>query len=495
MRIFYGETFPIDETFEFLLANITGAPRRVDVNGRAYLVASLVSLVPGVLAGSKGPLYYPPDEAARNVDSWNGMPLTIFHPTVTQNVTGADGITNSPQTLHVSARTPEMLIKHQVGTAYSAAFNARLLHEAWFDVQFLQAADRRFQTDVYNALLRGEPMEVSTGLYTQNIPAPPGATHNGKPYAYTARNYRPDHIAILPRGTGACSRADGCGLNVNQTPTPNGAVIMPLTPEQRTGMVAYITANCDCWKDATDTVALNAMSDEKLQKVANHTKKSTDTALAANCLVAVAKKFDLPDTITLNADSMEAAMRAKCKEMYDKEKTTNATVTPPVTPPVTNATPPPVQPPKPATLAEFEAGMPPEARAIWNSAKDINARALEAVRRQLAAFATTDRNPQRRALVEAKLAANLDAATYNELAVVIGATGSPTVNTPPALTLAAALGGASFFIPSTGAATPGTLGGITDNQRDDCLGNSVENYERFAASMAPAAGKSKQAVA
>lgn len=468
-------------------------------------MASLVSLVPGVLAGSKGPLFYPADEAARNVDSWNGMPLTVFHPTVTQNVMGADGITNSPQTLHVSARTPEMLVKHQVGTAYSAAFNSRLVHEAWFDVAFLQAADRRFGTDVYNALLRSEPMEVSTGLYTQNIPAPPGSVHNGKPYAFTARNYRPDHIAILPRGTGACAIVDGCGLNVNATPTPisptlpptnNGAAIMPLTPEQRTAMVGYITANCDCWKDgATDTAALNAMPDEKLQKVANHTKKSMDTALAANCLVSVAKKFGLPDTITLNADDMETAMRAKCKELYEKEKTTNAgTVTAPVVN-VTTPTVPPVTPPKPTTLAEFEAGMPPEARVIWNSAKDINARALEAVRGQLTAFATADKNPQRKALVEAKLAANLDAATYNELAIVIGATSPvPTVNTPPALTLAAALGGASFFLPHASGNTPGTLGGITENQRDDCLGNSVENYERFAASMAPATGKGKQAV-
>ena len=35
---------------------------------------------------------------------------------------------------------------------------------------------------------------------------------NGKAYVGIARNYRPDHLAILPDMKGACSIADGAGL-------------------------------------------------------------------------------------------------------------------------------------------------------------------------------------------------------------------------------------------------------------------------------------------
>lgn len=63
-----------------------------------------------------------------------------------------------------------------------------------------------------DALEAGRPMELSTGLFTQNEPAPAGATFNGRPYDYVARNYRPDHLAVLPDQIGACSLADGCGV-------------------------------------------------------------------------------------------------------------------------------------------------------------------------------------------------------------------------------------------------------------------------------------------
>jgi hypothetical protein len=53
-------------------------------------------------------------------------------------------------------------------------------------------------------------------LFTDNETAPPGASHLGRPYNFVARNYRPDHLAILPDQRGACSIEDGCGLNTNR---------------------------------------------------------------------------------------------------------------------------------------------------------------------------------------------------------------------------------------------------------------------------------------
>src|SRR4051794_4208983 len=68
-----------------------GRVRRVVENGREYLVAPLSLIVPGVLAGSKGALYYPPDEIARNHTVWDGTPIVVYHP--------HDPLTNQPQSV------------------------------------------------------------------------------------------------------------------------------------------------------------------------------------------------------------------------------------------------------------------------------------------------------------------------------------------------------------------------------------------------------------
>jgi len=66
--------------------------------------------------------------------------------------------------------------------------------------------DRR----IVQAIHRYKPVEVSTGLYADSI-ATNGAV-SGKSYRAVARNFRPDHLAILLDTVGACSLQDGCGL-------------------------------------------------------------------------------------------------------------------------------------------------------------------------------------------------------------------------------------------------------------------------------------------
>lgn len=180
----------------------SGSVRTERRSGREYLVAPLTLIVSGVLAGSKGPLYYPPDEIRRNVGDWNGVPLVVYHPTWNGQ--------------HVSARDPDVLDRYWVGNVYRARFlprgrdgRARLLGEGWFDVE----ATRRIDPRVWEALNSNQPIELSTGLFTENEPVAPGTTdERGRPYSYIARNYRPDHLAILPDQVGACSLADGCGV-------------------------------------------------------------------------------------------------------------------------------------------------------------------------------------------------------------------------------------------------------------------------------------------
>lgn len=170
--------------------------RRVTEGGRKYLVAPAVMIVPGVLDGSKGALYYPDDETAKSASSWNNTPIVVYHPT--------DESGN-----FISARSPGVLDKSGVGVVRNSIHDGKLRAEAWFDEDRTKRIDPR----VYSALIANRPLEISTGLHTDNHPSP--GEHNGIPYTHIARNYRPDHLAILPDQIGACSVRAGCGLMVN----------------------------------------------------------------------------------------------------------------------------------------------------------------------------------------------------------------------------------------------------------------------------------------
>lgn len=180
---------------ETVIANGIGRTRRETRNGREYLVAPATLIVPGVLNGSKGRLFYPPEEVSKDPWAWNGMPMVVYHPTSNGQ--------------HVSGRDPDIIEKFGVGNIYRAQANGKLSAEAWFDVE----ATRRVDNRILRKLERNEPIELSTGLFTENEPT--AGTYNGQPYDAIARNYKPDHLAILPDQTGACSLRDGCGVLVN----------------------------------------------------------------------------------------------------------------------------------------------------------------------------------------------------------------------------------------------------------------------------------------
>jgi hypothetical protein len=206
---------------ETIVVNLSGTVRRETLNGRSYLVAPMTLLVPGVLEGSQGPLYYPPEEVAHNFDAWNGMPLIKGHPAST------DG---KP----LSARTPAVLASSMMGYALNVGISStnELQGEAWFD----EDLTKRVDSNLHIALLQDRPIELSTGLFTTNIPAALNASYSGtdrygrpytRPYSYVARNYRPDHVAILTDQKGACSLDDGCGVNNVTTPATNALPNQP----------------------------------------------------------------------------------------------------------------------------------------------------------------------------------------------------------------------------------------------------------------------------
>lgn len=190
-----------------ITGNALGVARREKWDGREYLVAPVTMIVPGTLTGNNGAVYYPPEENVASAPDWNGMPIVVGHPQVNGE--------------YVSARTPQVSKTSKVGRIYeSAAPNGVLQAEAWIDIK----AANRVNKQIVKDLDAGKALEVSTGLFLQ-AEKKKGKDAKGRPYEMVARNYKPDHLAILLDETGACSVADGCGLNVNEEPTSDQAVL------------------------------------------------------------------------------------------------------------------------------------------------------------------------------------------------------------------------------------------------------------------------------
>lgn len=184
---------------ETLVANL-GAARRVEDSHGTWLVAPMTLIVPGVLDGSKGPLYYPADEVARNYKQWDGYPLTRNHPT----------INGSP----ASAFDEGILDKVGMGVVRNPAIvDNKLVAEGWFH----ETRTKQVDANIWNALTEGRQIELSTGLGTENEVRNGRCPVTQRGYTAIARNYKPDHVAILTDGQrGACSINDGCGVH-NQT--------------------------------------------------------------------------------------------------------------------------------------------------------------------------------------------------------------------------------------------------------------------------------------
>lgn len=188
--------FPVVVT-NTLVANFYGGVRKAKYQGKDYLVAPLSLIVEGVLNGSKGALHYPMTEMKKSCQAWNNTPIVVYHP--------MDAM-GRPQR---AKGNPDVLNRSGIGVVRNARISGnKLVAEGWFDLSRTQKIDSR----VYNALLSQQKMELSTGLDTDNEQKQ--GVWNGRNYVMIARNYRPDHLAILPDQIGACSVQDGCGLMV-----------------------------------------------------------------------------------------------------------------------------------------------------------------------------------------------------------------------------------------------------------------------------------------
>ena len=164
---------------------------------KEYLVVPVVMMVEGVHNGSRGPVYHDPVELGKIPQSWNGIPVTISHPK-----TDEEG--------YISANSPEIFERYSVGKIFNTYFEeGKLKAEAWIEVQKLIAVSPDTLADIQ----AGKIIEVSVGVFSDEDEIE--GNWNEEKYVAVAKNYRPDHLALLPGEVGACSVTDGCGVRVN----------------------------------------------------------------------------------------------------------------------------------------------------------------------------------------------------------------------------------------------------------------------------------------
>lgn len=464
---------------ERLVATITENVKRQTIAGRTYLVAPVSMIVPGVLNGSKGALYYPHDEVAKNHGVWNNVPITYGHPYGKNNEA-------------VSARDPETLDKFQLGAVYNDRFeNGKRVADAWFD----ESITKSKAPEVYAALNSGSPMEVSTGLFTDDEPAQNGSNHGGVAYQFIAKNYRPDHLAVLPNQRGACSIRDGCGLNTNQKTligadgtreqidsTTNAAPNQPKSmntgkfkamnagtgrgethqsaqdgwhggkmpeptiepactcPEggecvcgastttnsktkrgrrmDRNESVQWLTTNCECHKGKENILAnADNYSDAEVSALVENEKRNQTNQLVVNQFVAA-----VPDLPSVKINEIPAFIKRKIEGEDEEEATDEESV---VEEEAESEEKFPVKNKRAKMTAnDYLAQMPADLRPVWD---DMVANANDRRNELLAEvdkIVKNERDPQRRAIVENKLKGRMTNGELKELIALI----RPTAN-------------------------------------------------------------------
>lgn len=187
------------EELILLICNLKGGARYETLEGKKYLVVPTVSLVEGVHKGNEGMLYYSKEQNTKWVTNWDHKPIVVYHPQLNGKA--------------VSACDPKILESHKIGIMLNSRADAdgTLHHESWLDIDKTNKVDKR----IIPRVLKGEMMEVSTGLFVDNDKK--SGKWKNEEYIGAVTNYRPDHLAILPDKEGACSIKDGAGLLRNET--------------------------------------------------------------------------------------------------------------------------------------------------------------------------------------------------------------------------------------------------------------------------------------
>lgn len=237
-----------------IVTNLTGLYRIDQMERKDWLVVPMIMLTEGVHNGSNGPLYYPSEELRKTPVSWNHKPIVVYHPQM-----HGQGI---------SACDPDVITNRKIGVIMNTRFEGgRLRAEAWLDSDRVAQVDNR----ILEAIERNEMMELSTGLFTDNEDAE--GEWNGERYVAIARNYRPDHLAVLPDQVGACSIKDGAGLLRNAQSNLPELTDMGRSWLRAIGVMDSVTHNAlshdDIWRKLNAAVKSSAGDDAWVVDVYN----------------------------------------------------------------------------------------------------------------------------------------------------------------------------------------------------------------------------------
>jgi hypothetical protein len=243
----------------FVQSNENYRIREETYQGRRHLVVPIVMMVEGVHDGSHGPLFHPAEELGRWPGAWNGMPVVVTHPEI-------DG-------MNISANNPQIIDREKVGRVYNTRMDdTKLRAEAWLDEERL----RQVSSIALAAIRQSHPLEVSVGVFTDDDQTP--GEWNGEQYTAVARNHRPDHLALLPGGVGACSWSDGCGVRLNE----KGGK-MEINSELTINALRYSGTESTAWSaptlaDFNVGASWEALSAANKSKVASHYLIGSSTA-------------------------------------------------------------------------------------------------------------------------------------------------------------------------------------------------------------------------
>lgn len=174
-----------------LHANMSSLVREEMVDGVQYVVCPAILINEGVHNG----VFYPASELSKHTDAWNGRPVVLGHPTA--------------QGKPVTANSKKVKETIEIGMLLNAFWDSDL-KALKADVYINRDKCKTRAPRVLEKLDNEEGMDVSTGLFTDDEFK--ANSFNQKEYECIARNHRPDHLAVLPDGRGACSWEDGAGL-------------------------------------------------------------------------------------------------------------------------------------------------------------------------------------------------------------------------------------------------------------------------------------------
>ena len=183
-----NDSICLDDSPVHLRINNTFTKRQEFLDGRPHTVVGATMLIgDSVLCGHAGCFFYTNGAIARSLISWNGKPVTNRHPE-------KDG---TPVSVNAST---DIYNQYVIGKIFNASFvNNKLTAELWLD-------DSKSK-DILAKLNAGYSIDVSTGMFTEEIP-----NFNGNAVQGSITEIYPDHLSLLPNERGACDLEMGCGV-------------------------------------------------------------------------------------------------------------------------------------------------------------------------------------------------------------------------------------------------------------------------------------------